>query len=334
VIDFNLATAQSQRSPGKLPPRFADSVELHADLPYADTDNPRQRLDLLVPKAKSDKPLPVVAFVHGGAWQAGDKQQGRQQVLPLVASGEYAVVSLGYRLSDEAQWPSQIHDCKAAIRWIKANAEKYNLDPDKIGVWGPSAGGHLVAVLGTSAGVEAMDGELGPHTDQSTDVACVVDYFGPTDFLAMSKPSKTGAALDHNASMSPESRLIGGAIQENKEKVAAANPITYVTSNDPPFLIVHGSADPVVPFNQSQLLRDALSGANVTNTLITVEGGGHGQGFPPKTLEITRRFFDHHLRGEESEWQDETVEAVENSNAAPRGAARQRLRQRNSQGSN
>ena len=160
--------AQPPRQPG---PRLPEGVKLVADLPYADNDNPRQQLDLLLPERPADeKPLPVVVFIHGGAWRGGDRKGGQRMVAPLVAAGDYAGASVGYRLSGEAIWPAQIHDCKAAIRWLRANAKKYNLDPDKIAVWGASAGGHLVAMLGTSGGVKELEGTLGKHTDQSSRV--------------------------------------------------------------------------------------------------------------------------------------------------------------------
>ncbi len=302
------ATVQAQ-SDSQTPQWIPKSVELVADVPYAATDNPRQTLDLIVPRAEVGKPLPVVVVVHGGAWRHGDKRPTLRRVVRLATSGKYAAASIGYRLTDEAQWPAQIHDCKAAIRWIRANAAKYNLDPDRIGVWGSSAGGHLVAVLGTSGDVDDMDGSLGTHTDQSSRVACVVDFYGPTDFLQMQPTAVEGAVLNHNAMRSPESLLIGGPIQENHGKVATANPITYITADDPPFLIVHGTADPLVPFNQSELLHDALENVDVESTLVTVDGGGHGQGFPREVNEQVQRFFDHHLRGEESEWHDSTVGA-------------------------
>ncbi|MCO6044457.1 alpha/beta hydrolase [Aeoliella sp. ICT_H6.2] len=306
-----ISSAQLRLGQRAVADRVPDNVQLVADVPYAETDNRRQTLDLLVPKAESDKPRPVVAFIHGGAWRAGDKRQALWRVARYADSGDYVAVSIGYRLSDEAQWPAQMHDCKAAIRWLKANAEKYNIDPDKIGVWGTSAGGHLVAVLGTSAGVEAMDGTLGPHTDQTTSVACVADFFGPTDFLQMSKGALPGARLDHDSARSPESLLIGGAIHDHPEKVATANPITYVTEDDPPFLIIHGTADPTVPFNQSELINAALKETSVPTTLVAIEGGGHGQGFPPEANNLVRRFFDHHLRNQHSEWHDQSIEASE-----------------------
>src|SRR5439155_1536905 len=136
----------SGAGPQGQPPSIPETVKAELDIPYAGTNNSRQRLDLYLPKnPQSNKPLALVVFIHGGGWQNGDKRGGFGTVVPLVETGEYAGASVGYRLSGEAVWPAQIHDCKAAIRWLKANAKKYNLDPDRIGVTGSSAGGHLVA---------------------------------------------------------------------------------------------------------------------------------------------------------------------------------------------
>lgn len=292
--------------PGKLP----ESVQLTADIPYAETENPRQTLDLLLPRERSDKTLPVIVFVHGGAWRHGDKRTGLSRLAKFVASGEYAAISVGYRLSGEAIWPAQIHDCKAAIRWIRASAQEHNLDPERIAVWGSSAGGHLVAMLGTSGDVEALEGELGPHANRSSRVACVVDFYGPTDLLRMNEMALPTANFDHDDPKSPESLLLGGAVQGKKAEAATANPLTYVTKEDPPFLIVHGTQDPLVPLGQSKLLDEALAEVKVESTLVTVEGGLHGANFGKEVLELVRDFFAHHLLGEQRKWEDQTVPAV------------------------
>lgn len=201
VLLTSLATTEvrAQRESGDA--RLAESIEVHRDIAYAGSDHERQTLDLYLPKVrKSNGPLPVIAFIQGGAWRGGDKRGGFGWVRPYVERGEYAGVSIGYRLSQHAQWPAQIHDCKAAIRWIRAHAQKHGLDPDRIGVVGTSAGGHLVAMLGTSGGVAHLEGDLGEHTDQASEVACVVDYFGPSDFLTIADyPSQ----LDHAAADPP-----------------------------------------------------------------------------------------------------------------------------------
>ena len=311
LIAFSIAVSLSGFAQGNRgqQQQLPESIELLADLPYAGTDNPRQKLDLLLPLNQSDQPLPVVVFIHGGAWRNGQKEGGRRRVAPFVASGNYAGATINYRLSGESIWPAQIHDCKAAIRWIRANAKKYNLDPDRIGVWGTSAGGHLVSMLGTSDDVSSMDGSIGPHNDVSSRVTCVADFYGPTNFLAMNETAIPSATLDHDAADSPESQLVGGPIQENPDIVANANPITYVTPDDPPFLIVHGTLDPYVSFNQSELLHAAFKKAKVDSTLITVKGGGHGRGFGSKANEFVEKFFDHHLSGKRISWTDQAYES-------------------------
>jgi acetyl esterase/lipase len=296
-----------QRQASRIPDNL--KVNIVQDIPYAGTDNSRQMLDLVQPKKPNGKRLPVVACIHGGGWRNGSRKSQLGKLAPIVASGDYVGVSIGYRLSGEAKWPSQIHDCKAAIRWIRANADKYGMDANKIAVWGTSAGGHLVAMLGTSGDVEAMDGSIGEHTGVSSRVACVLDFYGPTNFLLMEKHDIPEARMDHDAPDSPESLLIGGPIQENPDKVATANPITYVTSDDPPFLIVHGDKDPLVTFNQSEMLNAALQQAGVETTLVTVEDGGHGKGFGPEVRDLVDRFLKHHLMGIESEWKDHAVPA-------------------------
>ena len=235
----------------------------------------------------------MVVNIHGGAFKMGDKAMGAEDLAALVAGGEYAGVSINYRLSGEAIWPAQIHDCKAAIRWVRANAAKYHFDPDRIGVIGSSAGGHLAAMLGTSGGVNALEGDLGPFGETSSEVRCVVNLFGPSDFLAMGQyPS----VIKHDAPDSPESELIGGALQAHKEAARAASPITYVSRDDPPFLIIHGSEDPLVPFNQSERLAKALKEAGVDCAFVKVVGAGHGRFATPEVPRRFHQFFDKHLR--------------------------------------
>ncbi len=286
-----------------------DSVKMMSDIPYAGTDNSRQTLDLIMPTESGDKSLPVIVFIHGGGWRRGNRRLGMLRIADLVASGKYAGALVGYRLSGEAKWPNQIHDCKAAIRWIRANATKYGINANRIGVWGSSAGGHLAAMLGTSGDDLKMDGALGSHNNVSSRVTCVVNFYGPIDFLKMNRTAIKESKIDHDAPDSPESLLIGGPIQANVAKVATANPIAYVTSDDPPFLIVHGTKDPLVPFNQSELLHTALKAADVTSTLITVEGAGHGTRFGPNVNRFVEKFFDHHLLGVEAKWTDQSIKA-------------------------
>ena len=278
----------------KLPPRMRGVAQSYKDLEYAVVNGKSLKLDLYLPE-KANGPLPLIIHIHGGGWSGGSKNG--IPPIGLVANG-YAVASVQYRLSGEAIFPAAIQDCKAAVRWLRANAQKYKLDPDHFGAWGSSAGGHLVALLGTSGGVKEFD--VGNNLNVSSRVQAVCDWFGPTDFLQMNAQAKAGAggAFDHDSPKSPESRFIGGAIQENKDKCAKANPITYVSKETPSFLIMHGDKDRLVPLGQSQLLETSLKKAGANVTLIVVEGAGHGgPGFVrPEAEKRMLEFFDKHLK--------------------------------------
>ncbi len=277
-------------------PRVPDGIRAERDIAYADSDHVRQQLDLYLPVQPQSDRLPLVVFIHGGGWKNGDKSGGARQVFPYVTTGEFAGASIGYRLSGDATWPVQIHDCKAAIRWLRANADRYGIDPDRIGVMGSSAGGHLVAMLGVSGDVPALEGDLGSFDDADSRVTCVVDLYGPSDLLSMSKfPSQ----IDHDSPESPESKLIGGAIQEHADRTREASPLTHVSADDAPFLIIHGTDDPAVPYNQSEQLDAALRAAGVPSQLVRVEGGGHGGFGNPEVEARTRLFFERHLLGRE-----------------------------------
>jgi len=266
------------------------NLVVHRDLEYVPGGHERQKLDLYlqIPATFKIPQRPLIVWVHGGAWLGGSKAPCPAQ--RFVNQG-YAVASVHYRLSQHAIFPAQIEDCKAAIRWLRANAGQYHIDPNRIGVWGASAGGHLVALLGTAGNVKDFD--VGPNADVSSRVQAVCDFFGPTDFTKMSSFPST---MKHDDADSPESKLVGGPIQENKDKVRRANPITYVTKDDPPFLIVHGDKDPLVPHNQSEILLDALKKAGVEATLYTVPGGGHGGFQDPQVDVLVAEFFRQHLR--------------------------------------
>jgi acetyl esterase/lipase len=258
------------------------------DMAYVADGHERQKLDLYLPRA--EQPLPVVIWVHGGAWLGGNKN--RPVPLPYLSDG-YAVASVGYRLSQHAIFPAQIEDCKAAVRWLRAHAKKYNLDPNHFAAWGESAGGHLVALLGTTGDVKSFD--VGENLGFSSRVQAVVDCFGPTDLLQM-EAHRLPNGMHHDTPDAPESKLIGGPVQENKDKAAQANPITYVTKDDPPFLIIHGDADPLVPHHQSELLEAALKQAGVPVTLYTVKGGGHGGFKDPNVPTLIKEFITKQLK--------------------------------------
>jgi acetyl esterase/lipase len=227
--------------------------------------------------------------------------------------------------SGQAVFPAQIEDCRAAVRWLRAHASQhgidagriaawgesagghlaamvgtmgdYGIDPSRIVAWGESAGGHLAAMVGTAAGAKALD--VGDFLDVSSRVQAVIDFFGPTDFLQMDE-HRLPTGQVHDSPDSPESLVIGGPIQDNKDRVALANPITYVSKDAPPFLIVHGDSDPLVPHHQSELLTDALKKAGVPVTFYTVKGGGHGRFTDPAVPQLVRQFlaaqFTHQVR--------------------------------------
>lgn len=274
-------------------PRVPEGMKAHRDLAYVTADaHERHKLDLYIPE-KSDGPLPLIIWVHGGGWQNGSKD-GCPPLRDGYTARGYAVASINYRLSGHATFPAQIEDCKAAIRWLRANAKQYNLDPKRIGVWGGSAGGHLVALLGTSGDVKEFD--KGENLDQSSRVQAVCDYFGPTDFVVFVSTSKYES---HATATAPEAKLIGGAVLENKDKAAKLNPITYVSADDPPFLIVHGDKDGTVPLNQSELLFAALKKAERQVHFHTIRGAGHGgAGFNvPEVTTQVEAFFEKFLKG-------------------------------------
>ncbi|MDD9975713.1 MAG: alpha/beta hydrolase [Candidatus Poribacteria bacterium] len=268
--------------------KVPEGVKVYRDIAYVADGHERQKLDLYVPETGEN--LPLIIWIHGGAWRGGDK---KNYIRREYLKAGYAGASLNYRLSQHAIFPAQIEDVKVAVRWLRANAETYRLDPNRFAAWGSSAGGHLVAMLGTAGDVDEF--EVGENLEVSSRVQAVVDYFGPTDFLQMDAQSLPDG-LVHDAPDSPESQLVGGPIQEHKDRVAKANPITYVSEDDSPFLIIHGDRDKLVPYQQSVLLKDALEKVGVPVTFYKVEGGGHGWFRDPKVPELTKAFLEQHLK--------------------------------------
>jgi acetyl esterase/lipase len=265
-----------------------EGVTVHRDLPYVENGHPRQRLDLYLPALGADAPL--IVWIHGGAFRMGSKED--RVPLEMLERG-YAIASLNYRLSQHARFPAQIEDCKAALRWLRANAATYNLDPERFASWGESAGGHLAAMLGAAGDERSL--EVGAHLEHSSRVQAVLDFFGPTDFLQMDAHRLPEGQV-HDVADSPESELLGGPIQERPAAVARANPVSYVTAHAPPFLIVHGDRDPLVPYHQSTLLAAALEAAGVPVTLYTVVGAGHGGFDDPQISTLVHEFLAAHLR--------------------------------------
>jgi acetyl esterase/lipase len=210
-------------------------------------------------------------------------------------SDGYAVTSIELRLSGEAPFPAQIEDCKAAVRWLRANAAKYNLDADRIGAAGHSGGGHLAALLGTSGGVQELEGS-GDNMSYSSRVQAVCDVSGPSDLLRLYHDASDPSTRTRRKDISDIDALLGGPAEQNKTKAIAASPITYVSKDDPPFLIIHGENDFSVPASQGELLAAALKTAGVETTLeITPRGHSVGLG-GPTLLPIVKAFFDKHLK--------------------------------------
>lgn len=275
-----------------------NQVEVKLDLPYAGNENPKQGVDVYLPKKRnSDKPLPVVALIHGGGWVNGDRIGYAAQAIQLARTGDYAAVAVGYRLSKEAHWPAQVHDCKAAIRWIRAHAKEYNLDADKIAAWGSSAGGHLSSLLGTSGDVKELEGDLGPNTSFSSRVQCVVNLCGPEDFTQALMFDKEGRPIWKDDAVSG---LLGGNAQEKHAEAVAASPVTHVTKDDPPFITFHGTKDQRVSFRHAETIHAALQKAGLTSLLVPITGGGHGSVGHPEVKVRGQQFTDKVLRGIES----------------------------------
>jgi acetyl esterase/lipase len=279
-----------------LPPIPEDRLWL--DEAYA-SGSAAQRLDLYLPPM-GEGPFPLLVWIHGGGWQGGDKRFSANS-FQLQALGEgFALASLNYRLSGEATFPAQIHDVKTALRWLRDNRREYRLDTDRVGVWGSSAGGHLVALLGTSGGVASLEGASLGSEGASSRVQAVVDWYGPADLAQMLRDLEdqgcpTGAAVGGESTLG---RFLGASPQERPDLAAEASPITYVTPDDPPFLIQHGNRDCTVPLAQGQRLHDRLEEVKGPGwTEWDVFDAGHG-GSPfraPENLQEIFEFFRQHV---------------------------------------
>ncbi len=279
AVTTTTAATRPDLGPGG-PSGVAAPTPTEADVAYADT-SAAQTLDLWLPEG-TDEPAPLVVWIHGGAFKLGDKAMVGGTVQPLLDAG-YAVASVNYRLSGEALFPAGPQDVKAAVRFLRANAEDYGLNPDQFAAWGGSAGGNLAALLGTTGDQDTVldDPALG-NADTSSAVQAVVDWFGPTDFLQMDTQAASGEGScaspeQHDPASSPESEYLGAPIQTVPDEADAANPITYVASAEelPPFQIAHGDADCNVPFQQSEILAEAIQDAGGEATLTILPGATH-----------------------------------------------------------
>lgn len=277
---------------------LAQEIETLRAVEYAKIGDRSLHLEITLPKTRPSKPMPVVLWIHGGGWGYGSVEGNRYEGNPaqyLVSRG-YFTASIEYRLCTEpgAIWPTQIEDCKTAIRWLRLHASDYGIDPKRIGVWGQSAGANIALSLAT------MDENAGLSADPegtSSKVQAIVDYSGPTDFT-----------IGRLFYADPLSALLGGRnMLKDDEKLRTTSPITWVRSNTPPCLIVHGDCDLTVHYAESIKFKKALENAGVPVEMITVRGGGHAWfkelpgGPTPAPNDSTLKeavfaFFEKHLR--------------------------------------
>jgi acetyl esterase/lipase len=270
------------------PPKVPDGVAYEPDIEFGSGGDVKLALDLARPE-KLDKPAPCIVFIHGGGWQGGNRKLHVDHILKVAQRG-YVSATIQYRLVPTATWPAQIEDVKCAIRYLRANAEKYKLDPDRIGAVGFSAGAHLSLLLGTMDKKDGLEG-TGGHGDQSSKVNAVVAYFGPTDLAAEfpTKPFDIPALIQ---------AFLGGTAADKAEAYKAASPITYVDKGDAPTLIYHGTKDALVPFAQATAMAEAMTKAGMPGRIELLIGANHGWGGPEqdRTGEGSAAFFEQHLK--------------------------------------
>ncbi|MEM9586659.1 MAG: alpha/beta hydrolase [Planctomycetota bacterium] len=267
------------------------SIDSHKGIVFANVDGVPLKLDLYVPAGVNQPPL--VVWVHGGGWRGGSRANPK---LLAVTQHGYALASISYRLTDQALFPAQIHDCKAAIRWLRGNAARYGYQADWIAVAGSSAGGHLALLLGTSGGVSELEGDVGDHLDQSSSVQGVIDYYGPSDFVLRGKTQPDRAYTEKSGSFA----LLGGLKtgKPTKDTERFASPAHYVTPDDPPLLVFHGTADKTVLLDQSDRIVSRYKENGLEARLITLDKAGHGGKafFSGLHLSTAIEFLNRHRR--------------------------------------
>lgn len=270
-------------------PSLQAQTKILKDLKFAEIDGHQLKLDLYLPKIR--KP-PLVVWVHGGAWRRGSKVS--VPIKDLVPQG-FAVASVDYRLTPVARFPANVHDIKAAIRWLRARADQYGYDARKVGIAGASAGGHLVNLVGTSNRHPQLEGKVGANTDQSSDVAAIVSFYGAANLMTILHQS-----TPHGLSVRVPALklLLGGSPEDRPELAKLASPVFHVDENDPPLLLVHGVQDHQMPVNQSIELYLQYQVKKRPVHFEFIEAGGHGgpQFYDEKRIKMTADFFRKHLR--------------------------------------
>ena len=245
-------------------------------------------LDLHLPKEANP---PLIVYVHGGAWRGGTKTD--VPIAKLLDHG-FAIASVDYRLSTQAPFPAQIHDIKAAVRFLRAKSELFHLDTRRIAIIGASAGGHLAALMGVTNGLKELEGSVGEHLDQSSDMQCIVSLFGASNLQTI-LPQSTEFGLKMR--VPALQLLLGGQPTEKPELAKLASPVAHLDKNDPPLLLIHGDADPQMPPQQSQELAQAYAALKLPVEFITIHGGKHGGGefYDAERTAIMAQFLQAHL---------------------------------------
>ncbi len=281
-------TACAQKA--QTPPKVPDTVVFEPGIEYANPDGQHLKLDLARPKS-GDGPFPAILCIHGGGFRAGTRE-GYDGLCIRLAERGYVAVTVTYRLAPKYQFPAAVHDVKAAVRWLRSHASEYHIDPDRIGVTGGSAGGHLAQFLAVTGGVAQFEGESG-NPGPSSRVACVVNVYGPSDFT-----KSYGKSVDA-AEVLP--LWLGGNLETAKPRHILASPLNWVTPDAAPTLCIHGTEDKYVNHEQAVWLVDRLKAAGVEAELLTLPGAGHGfKGDDVKKAdEALFAFFDKHLKPSE-----------------------------------
>jgi acetyl esterase/lipase len=261
------------------------------DIDYARIGEVTLKLNLHLPAGSTR--APIIVWIHGGGWEKGAKEHN--PFTGLVKHG-FAVASVQYRLTDVAAFPAQIHDCKGAIRWLRGNASKYGYSADRIGAAGISAGGHLTALLATTADVKELEGQTAGWYDQSSRIQAALDICGPSDFILAARD----AAGYLDKPMSPVFKLFGGTIGDKYALAKLASPVTHITPDDAPLLIFHGDKDPLVNLNQSRTLMERYQRLDLDSSLVVIPGGGHvaREFFDTARTAMVVAFFNKHLRAD------------------------------------
>jgi acetyl esterase/lipase len=265
------------------------TYDMNRNLDYAGNGNIRQALDIYIPHNRVSEKLPVVVYIHGGGW-ARQSKDFAGHVMPFIRTGRYIGVAINYRLVDEATILEIVYDCKAAIRYLKANAKKYGIDKNKIGVWGHSAGGHLAAMIGLTSASKALEGDVGYYKKENGSVACAVDADGPTDFESLK-------SVEEEYKNSP---LFKSFFNNDMEAVKLASPITHADGSCIPFFIYHGVKDKAVSVKQSEELYDKLTKKGAKEIyFLKITDGGHVFSDERITQQMLN-FFDRYLHDDKS----------------------------------